>query len=53
VKVDDFSTSHLVEKGVRLFQIVAPDLGHIKEVVIVESLPVTSRGEGGFGSTGR
>jgi dUTPase len=53
VKVDDYSTSHLVEKGVRLFQIVAPDLGHIKEVVIVDSLPVTSRGEGGFGSTGR
>lgn len=53
VKVDDYTASHTVEKGVRLFQIVAPDLGHIKEVVIVESLPTTSRGEGGFGSTGR
>jgi dUTPase len=40
-------------EGVRLFQIVAPDMGHISEVRVVESLPVTMRGEGGFGSTGR
>jgi len=41
-----------IEKGTRLFQILAPDLGHIKEVVYVDSLPETLRGEGGFGSTG-
>lgn len=41
-----------IEAGTRLFQILAPDLGHIKEVVYVDSLPETVRGEGGFGSTG-
>jgi len=39
--------------GERLFQIVAPDMGWIREVVLVESLPETVRGEGGFGSTGK
>lgn len=39
-------------EGMRLFQIVAPDMGWIREVRIVNELPVTSRGEGGFGSTG-
>jgi len=38
--------------GIRLFQVLAPDMGHIKEVRLVESLPETSRGSGGFGSTG-
>jgi deoxyuridine 5'-triphosphate nucleotidohydrolase len=41
-----------VEKGTRLFQVIAPGLGYIKEVVYVSSLPETLRGEGGFGSTG-
>ena len=41
-----------VEKGDRLFQILAPDMGHICEVLIVDSLPETERGEGGFGSSG-
>lgn len=41
-----------VEKGTRLFQIIAPALGYIKEVEYVASLPETQRGEGGFGSTG-
>ena len=45
--------SPVIEKGQRLFQIVAPDMGWIKEVRIVESLPETGRGEGGFGSTGK
>jgi dUTPase len=45
--------SPLIEKGQRLFQIVAPDMGWIKEVKIVESLSTTVRGEGGFGSSGR
>jgi dUTPase len=40
-------------EGVRLFQVVAPDMGHISEVRVVESLSATVRGEGGFGSTGR
>ena len=41
-----------VEKGNRLFQICAPDLGNISEIRIVDSLPETVRGAGGFGSTG-
>ena len=41
-----------VHRGERLFQIVAPDMGWIRYVRKVESLPETSRGEGGFGSTG-
>jgi dUTP pyrophosphatase len=47
-------TGHsVVQQGDRLFQIVAPDMGWIKEIRIVDSLPETSRGEGGFGSTGK
>lgn len=42
-----------ITEGTRLFQIVAPDLGHIREIRIVDSLPETERGEGGFGSTGK
>jgi dUTPase len=42
-----------IQRGQRLFQILAPDMGWIKEVRLVDSLPETSRGEGGFGSTGR
>jgi len=38
--------------GNRYFQIVAPDLGWIYAVRIVDSLPPTERGDGGFGSTG-
>lgn len=45
--------SPLIEKGQRLFQILAPDMGWIQEVRIVDSLPETLRGEGGFGSTGK
>ena len=40
-----------VEKGQRLFQIVAPDLGPM-EIDLVDVLSETLRGEGGFGSTG-
>jgi len=46
------SSSKGIESGTRLFQILAPDMGHISEVAYVESLPETSRGSGGFGSTG-
>ena len=42
-----------VNMGDRLFQIVAPDMGWIRHVRVVESLPETERGAGGFGSTGR
>ena len=42
-----------VAKGDRLFQIVAPDMGWIRHARIVEALPSTDRGAGGFGSTGK
>jgi len=41
-----------VEVGTRIVQVVAPDMNHIREIKIVTSLPETSRGSGGFGSTG-
>jgi dUTP pyrophosphatase len=41
-----------VKKGERLVQIVAPDMGAIQKVIVVDSLDSTSRGDGGFGSTG-
>jgi len=42
-----------VQRGDRLFQIVAPDMGWIRHVRLVDSLPNTERGDGGFGSTGK
>jgi len=39
--------------GDRLFQIVAPDMGWIRNVRIVSALPDSDRGAGGFGSTGK
>lgn len=42
-----------VQKGDRLVQIVSPDMGAIDSIKIVSELDETSRGEGGFGSTGR
>jgi len=41
-----------VQLGQRLFQIVAPDMGWIRHIRLVDSLPETERGSGGFGSTG-
>jgi dUTPase len=41
------------KRGERHFQILAPDMGHIAEVVRCTELPATARGEGGFGSTGK
>jgi dUTP pyrophosphatase len=41
-----------VKAGDRLFQIVAPDMGWIRNIRVVDSLPDTERGAGGFGSTG-
>lgn len=43
----------LVEAGNRLVQIVAGDMSDITAVTVVDNLPETKRGEGGFGSTGR
>lgn len=43
----------LVSRGERLFQIVAPNMGHICETVCWDSLDETARGDGGFGSTGK
>lgn len=42
-----------IDQGTRICQILAPDMGWIRDVRIVDSLPETSRGEGGFGSTGK
>ena len=42
-----------ISRGDRLFQIVAPDMGWIRHVRMVESMPGTTRGAGGFGSTGK
>jgi dUTP pyrophosphatase len=42
-----------VKYGDRLFQIVAPDMGWIRNIRIVNSMPGTERGTGGFGSTGK
>lgn len=41
-----------VNAGDRLFQIVAPDMGHIKHMRPVSTLPSTQRGSNGIGSTG-
>ena len=42
----------MVREGERWFQIVAPDMGWIRNIRLVDSLPETNRGSGGFGSTG-
>ena len=43
--------AYTVEKGQRLFQLVATDSSVIT-YELVESLEMTTRGMGGFGSTG-
>jgi dUTPase len=43
-----------VKHGERLFQIVAPDMGWIRHVRMVEAISLRGeRGAGGFGSTGK
>jgi dUTP pyrophosphatase len=51
----DTSTPIEIKAGTRLFQILAPDMGHIKHITLrrLSELDTTSRGEGGFGSTGK
>ena len=48
-----FQTVKIVD-GARLFQVLAPGMGHISKVVLrrQSELDTTSRGEGGFGSSG-
>ena len=41
----------VVKMGERWFQIVAPDMGWIRNVRLVDQLPETYRGSGGFGSS--
>jgi dUTP pyrophosphatase len=41
-----------VKRGQRLVQIVARHMGDIVKSVVVTELPESSRGDGGFGSTG-
>jgi dUTP pyrophosphatase len=43
----------IVKKGDRLVQIVSRDMKSFSEVRVVDSLPESLRGEGGFGSTGK
>jgi dUTP pyrophosphatase len=54
LKAPVWSITHCskVNTGDRLFQIVAPDMGWIRHVRIVNELPPSTRGTGGFGSTG-
>jgi dUTP pyrophosphatase len=42
-----------VKAGDRLVQVVARDMSSFSEVVVVDSLPDSKRGAGGFGSTGK
>ena len=44
-----------IEAGTRLFQVLAPDMGHISRIRLLpeSELDATVRGDGGFGSTGR
>ena len=42
----------VVQKGSRLVQIVAGDMGDITSMTVVDCLPTSERGSGGFGSTG-
>lgn len=51
--VDNKSSGVLPQIGDRLFQLVAPNLHSIDKVVVVDTLSETSRGTGGFGSTGK
>ena len=46
------SVDYVVGQHSRLFQVCAPDLSPFASVEIVNSLDDTSRGAGGFGSTG-
>ena len=51
IPLPDNNVDYSVDSGKRLFQILSPDLSPLK-LRIVHELTETSRGEGGFGSTG-
>tara|TARA_Y100000287_G_C14052221_1_gene271806 strand:- start:56 stop:544 length:489 start_codon:yes stop_codon:yes gene_type:complete len=52
-KVDNIhNEDYFIQESTRLMQVCAPDLSPFASVEIVESLDDTSRGSGGFGSTG-
>ena len=46
-------TEVLVKKDDRLFQIVSRNMTTFEGIKVVDSLPASLRGDGGFGSTGR
>jgi dUTP pyrophosphatase len=50
--IDPTIDSYTIQKGTRLFQICSPTLDPI-HLTVVDSLSETSRGNDGFGSTGR
>jgi dUTP pyrophosphatase len=50
--VDKLESSDILREGDRLFQIVLPNLKPIDRIEIVKELSSSSRGDGGFGSTG-
>lgn len=50
-KIDHLFQATVIKKLNKLFQLCAPDLGPIK-ICIVDELSSSTRGEGGFGSTG-
>ena len=52
VKISKDKINFKVDKGMRLVQIVGPTMDPIK-IRIVNELPNSTRGEGGFGSTGK
>jgi dUTP pyrophosphatase len=45
--------SGIIQENERLFQIVLPNLKPIDRIEIVDELSSSSRGTGGFGSTGK
>lgn len=52
--VDNISEEDfVVEEGVRLFQIINSDLEPFEKIELVEEMDETTRGSGGFGSTGK
>ena len=53
--VSEENVSSEITIGQRIVQVLAPDMGHISRVLVrpLSDLDETSRGEGGFGSTGR
>ena len=47
------SDSYTVKKGTSLFQLCTPNLEPFEEIIFVDKLNSTERGDGGFGSTNK